>query len=145
MKLRNSIFLTHSEENIRILHQLKTLGIRVALDDFGTGYSSLAYLRCFPFDKLKIDRSFIADLTTSPENLAIVRAIIGLGKSFGATVTAEGVETEAQYTCLAAEGCEQAQGYWLGRPTGAEQLPGVKADRRSVKRVGHRGRLPDVG
>lgn len=98
-------------------------------------YSSLAYLRCFPFDKLKIDRSFITDLTTSPENLAIVRAIIGLGKSFGAIVTAEGVETEEQYACLAEEGCDQAQGFWLGRPTSAEGLLDFQFDRRKSMRA----------
>ena len=131
LEITESIFLTHSEENIRILHQLKHLGIRIALDDFGTGYSSLAYLRCFPFDKLKIDRSFVADLTASPENLAIVRAIIGLGRSFGAVVTAEGVETEAQYACLALEGCGQAQGFWLGRPSRSGQILERQIDRRA--------------
>jgi diguanylate cyclase (GGDEF)-like protein/PAS domain S-box-containing protein len=119
LEITESIFLTDSDENIRILHQLKQLGVRIAMDDFGTGYSSLAYLRCFPFDKLKIDRSFITNLTSSPENLAIVRAVIGLGKSFGAIVTAEGVETKAEYDCLTAEGCDQAQGYLLGRPISA--------------------------
>ena len=128
LEITESIFLTDSQENIRILHQLKQLGIRIALDDFGTGYSSLAYLRCFPFDKLKIDRSFITDLTSSPENLAIVRAIIGLGKSFDAIVTAEGVETEAQFNCLAAEGCQQTQGYWLGRPTSASRAKAMLAN-----------------
>jgi len=140
LEITESIFLTHSEENIRILHQLKQLGIRIALDDFGTGYSSLAYLRCFPFDKLKIDRSFITDMTASPENLAIVRAIIGLGKSFGAVVTAEGVETEAQYNCLAGEGCEQAQGYWLGRPARSEQVHALQTDRRKAVRPLREGR-----
>jgi diguanylate cyclase (GGDEF)-like protein/PAS domain S-box-containing protein len=135
LEITESIFLTHSEENIHILHQLKQLGIRIALDDFGTGYSSLAYLRCFPFDKLKIDRSFITDLTTSPENLAIVRAIIGLGKSFGAVVTAEGVETEAQYARLAEEGCEQAQGFWLGRPANPDRIKDLQIDRRKTVRA----------
>jgi len=122
LEITESIFLTDSAENIRILHQLKRLGVRVALDDFGTGYSSLAYLRNFPFDKLKIDRSFITDLTSSPENLAIVRAVIGLGKSFAAVVTAEGVETEAEMSCLVNEGCDQVQGYFLGRPLGLDAV-----------------------
>ncbi len=122
LEITESVFLTDSQENVRILHQLKQLGIHIALDDFGTGYSSLAYLRCFPFDKLKIDRSFITDLTSSPENLAIVRAVIGLGKSFNAVVTAEGVETDAEYACLAEEGCDQAQGYLLGRPMAADAV-----------------------
>jgi diguanylate cyclase (GGDEF)-like protein/PAS domain S-box-containing protein len=122
LEITESIFLNDSAENLRLLGQMKQLGIRIALDDFGTGYSSLAYLRRFPFDKLKIDRAFITDMTTTPENLAIVRAVIGLGKSFGATVTAEGVETEAELACLAREGCEQAQGFLLGRPMMAEAI-----------------------
>jgi len=128
LEITESVFLTDSQENVRILHQLKQLGIHIALDDFGTGYSSLAYLRSFPFDKLKIDRSFITDLTSSSEDLAIVRAVIGLGKSFGAIVTAEGVETEAQLACLSSEGCDQAQGYLLGRPmTAAAALECARA------------------
>ncbi|EGF89209.1 diguanylate cyclase GGDEF domain protein [Asticcacaulis biprosthecium C19] len=122
LEITESIFLTDSQENVRILNQLKQLGIRIALDDFGTGYSSLAYLSCFSFDKLKIDRSFIKGMTTSPENLAIVRAVIGLGKSFGATVTAEGVETEAELACITREGCDQVQGYLLGKPMAPEIL-----------------------
>lgn len=122
LEITESIFLNDSAENLRILHQMKKLGIRIALDDFGTGYSSLAYLRRFPFDKLKIDRSFITDMTTTPENLAIVRAVIGLGKSFSAVVTAEGVETDAELTCLAREGCDQAQGFLLGRPMAADAV-----------------------
>ena len=96
--------------------------MRIALDDFGTGYSSLAYLRRFPFDKLKIDRSFISDLPHSQESLAIVRAVIGLGNSFAATVTAEGVETVEQFALLGAEGCHQCQGYLLGRPSPADDI-----------------------
>ncbi len=116
LEVTESVLLTDNLENLRILNELKQLGVRIALDDFGTGYSSLSYLRRFKFDKLKIDRSFIADLTSSPENLAIVRAVIGLGKSFGAKVTAEGVETDAQLQCLLKEGCGQIQGYLTGRP-----------------------------
>ncbi|MBP2161248.1 MULTISPECIES: bifunctional diguanylate cyclase/phosphodiesterase [Asticcacaulis] len=125
LEITESIFLNDSAENLRLLGQMKSLGIRIALDDFGTGYSSLAYLRRFPFDKLKIDRSFITDMTTTPENLAIVRAVIGLGKSFSAVVTAEGVETEAELACLAREGCDQAQGFLLGRPMTADKVHGL--------------------
>jgi len=120
LEITESIFLTDTQENVRILNQLKQLGIHIALDDFGTGYSSLAYLRCFSFDKLKIDRSFISDMSSTPENIAIVRAVIGLGKSFGAVVTAEGVETEDEMACVTQEGCDQAQGYLLGRPMTAD-------------------------
>ncbi|WP_430246178.1 bifunctional diguanylate cyclase/phosphodiesterase [Neorhizobium sp. DAR64861/K0K2] len=116
LEITESVFLTDSEDNIRLLNELKGLGVRIALDDFGTGYSSLAYLRKFSFDKLKIDRSFITEVTASKENLAIVRAVIGLGKSFSAVVTAEGVEAEDQRECLQAEGCDQFQGYLFSRP-----------------------------
>jgi EAL domain-containing protein (putative c-di-GMP-specific phosphodiesterase class I) len=122
LEITESIFLADSQENVRVLNQLMGLGIHIALDDFGTGYSSLAYLRRVSFDKLKIDRSFITDLATSRENLAIVRAVIGLGKSFGATVTAEGVETEQEYQCLVTEGCDQAQGYLVSRPVSADSI-----------------------
>ncbi|WP_143242792.1 bifunctional diguanylate cyclase/phosphodiesterase [Agrobacterium tumefaciens] len=122
LEITESVFLTDNDENIRLLNQLKTLGVRIALDDFGTGYSSLAYLRRFSFDKLKIDQSFVAELTSSKENLAIVRAIIGLGKSFSAIVTAEGVEQDDQFTCLTAEGCDQCQGYLFSRPISAITL-----------------------
>ncbi len=137
LEITESVFLTDSQENIRILHQLKQLGVRIALDDFGTGYSSLAYLRCFPFDKLKIDRSFITDLTSSPENLAIVRAVIGLGKSFSAVVTAEGVETDAEFGCLTQEGCDQVQGFLLGRPMGAAALKDWIADPQTAIATSH--------
>lgn len=125
LEVTETVLLVDSQENVRVLKELKELGVHIALDDFGTGYSSLAYLRWFAFDKLKIDHSFVAELTSSPENLAIIRAVIGLGKSFGATVTAEGVETEAQYQCLAKEGCNQAQGYLLSRPVKGEAIRGL--------------------
>jgi diguanylate cyclase (GGDEF)-like protein/PAS domain S-box-containing protein len=116
LEITESVLLAENEENVRILKRLQDIGVRIALDDFGTGYSSLAYLRRLAFNKLKIDKSFISDLVSSPESLAIVRAIIGLGKSFNASVTAEGVETDAQHQCLLREGCDQAQGYLFGRP-----------------------------
>lgn len=133
LEITESIFLNDSSENLRLLTQMKALGIRIALDDFGTGYSSLAYLRRFPFDKLKIDRSFITDMTTTPENLAIVRAVIGLGKSFNAVVTAEGVETEAELACLAREGCDQAQGYLLGRPMTSDKVHSLLSNGLEVR------------
>ncbi|SFC94166.1 putative bifunctional diguanylate cyclase/phosphodiesterase [Devosia psychrophila] len=134
LEITESIFLTDSDENVRLLNQIKHLGVRIALDDFGTGYSSLAYLRKFSFDKLKIDKSFVSDLATSDCNLAIVRAIIGLGKSFSAVVTAEGVETEAEHARLLEEGCEQCQGHLFGRPVEAKlirEMLGHSRDRRA--------------
>ncbi|MCO5733343.1 EAL domain-containing protein [Rhizobium sp. SSA_523] len=139
LEITESVFLSDSQDNIQILKELKSLGLRIALDDFGTGYSSLAYLRKFSFDKLKIDRSFVTDIATSKENLAIIRAVIGLGKSFSAIVTAEGVEDLEQYECLKAEGCEQLQGYLFGRPLdptalSALLLTGGRARRAEARR-----------
>jgi EAL domain-containing protein (putative c-di-GMP-specific phosphodiesterase class I) len=99
-----------------ILHQLRTLGIRIAMDDFGTGYSSLAYLRSFPFDKIKIDRSFVRDMAESEESAAIVRAVAGLARSLNIVTVVEGVETSAQLEMVRSQGCDECQGYLLGRP-----------------------------
>jgi diguanylate cyclase len=101
---------------IAILRNIKALGMRVAMDDFGTGYSSLSYLQAFPFDKIKIDQTFVAKLETNPQSAAIVHAIIGLGRSLKLPVIAEGVETVAQLSFLAEEGCAEVQGYLIGRP-----------------------------
>jgi diguanylate cyclase (GGDEF)-like protein/PAS domain S-box-containing protein len=111
LEITETLLLERSEEVIATLHALRALGVRVCMDDFGTGYSSLSYLRSFPFDKIKIDRSFIKGVDASPDARAIVRAIIGLGIGLGATVTAEGVETEAELAWLQAEGCHEAQGF----------------------------------
>jgi len=102
--------------HLPILRRLKALGVRIAMDDFGTGYSSLSYLQSFPFDKIKIDRSFISNLTQSPQSVAIIRAVIGLGHGLGLPVTAEGVETQDQLEFLARESCDAVQGYLFGRP-----------------------------
>src|SRR5215467_6283418 len=91
-------------------------------DDFGTGYSSLSYLRGFPFDKIKIDRSFVRDLIEKPDSIAIIRAVTGLGQSFGMTTTAEGVETQQQLDQMRAEGCTEAQGYFYGKPMPANEI-----------------------
>ena len=109
-----------------ILRQLKCLGVRVSIDDFGTGYSSLSYLQSFPFDKIKIDRTFVSSLHANPNSAAIVRAIVGLGRGLDIPVIAEGVETQDQLSFLQAEGCMEAQGYLIGRPRSiieAEALP----------------------
>jgi EAL domain-containing protein (putative c-di-GMP-specific phosphodiesterase class I) len=96
--------------------------VRISLDDFGTGYSSLSYLRSFPFDKIKIDRSFVEDVTSRNDSLAIVRAVTGLGRSLGIATTAEGVETPAQLELLRREGCTQAQGYLFSKPRPASEV-----------------------
>ena len=95
------------------------MGVRISIDDFGTGYSSLSYLQKFPFDKIKIDRSFITTLETNTDSAAIVRAVTALGASLGMVTIAEGVETEDQLRLVARDGCTQAQGYLTGRPLSA--------------------------
>lgn len=107
---------------MEILRQLKAVGIQIAMDDFGTGYSSLGSLSSFPFDKIKIDRSFIRDVTTSSEALAIVELVTGIGKNLGMITIAEGIETEAELACLRQVKCDQVQGYLLGRPVAASEL-----------------------
>jgi EAL domain-containing protein (putative c-di-GMP-specific phosphodiesterase class I) len=104
------------------LHQLRALGVQIAMDDFGTGYSSLSYLRSFPFDKIKIDRSFIEDLSNGAEPLAIVRAIASLAKSLSMVSTAEGVETLQQLEKLQGVGCTEMQGYVFSQARPAEDI-----------------------
>jgi diguanylate cyclase (GGDEF)-like protein/PAS domain S-box-containing protein len=111
LEITESLFLAETEANLAILHQLRGLGISISMDDFGTGYSSLSYLRSFPFDKIKIDRSFVKDIAERPDCVAIVRAISGLGRSLKITTTAEGVETIDQLDWLRAEGCNEVQGF----------------------------------
>jgi diguanylate cyclase (GGDEF)-like protein/PAS domain S-box-containing protein len=111
LEITESLFLAETEANLAILHQLRELGVSISMDDFGTGYSSLSYLRSFPFDKIKIDRSFVKDLAQRPDCVAIVRAISGLGRSLNITTTAEGVETVDQLDWLRAEGCNEVQGF----------------------------------
>jgi EAL domain-containing protein (putative c-di-GMP-specific phosphodiesterase class I) len=106
---------------LSILRRLKTLGVRIAMDDFGTGYSSLSYLQAFPFDKIKIDRAFVANLDRNPQSAAIIRAVIGLGRGLDLPVVAEGVETKEQLAFLKREDCNEVQGYLIGRPEPIEQ------------------------
>jgi diguanylate cyclase (GGDEF)-like protein/PAS domain S-box-containing protein len=122
LEITETAFLDNTDPVLAILHQLRGLGVRVAMDDFGVGYSSLAYLQRFPFDKIKIDRGFIARLSEGHSSVAILRAIAGLGRSLGVTTTAEGVETEAQLEQVRAEGCSEVQGYLFSRPVPAAQL-----------------------
>ena len=120
LEITESLFLAETEANLAILHQLRELGVSISMDDFGTGYSSLSYLRSFPFDKIKIDRSFVKDLAERSDCVAIVRAISGLGRSLNITTTAEGVETVDQLDWLRAEGCNEVQGFLFSaaRPAG---------------------------
>lgn len=122
LEITESVLLDKSERNIEILHQLRALGVRISMDDFGTGYSSLSYLRSFPFDKIKIDQSFVRDLVEDGESRAIVQAITGLGASFGIKTTAEGVETDAQIAHLRAQGCDEVQGRLFSMPVPGEVI-----------------------
>jgi diguanylate cyclase (GGDEF)-like protein/PAS domain S-box-containing protein len=120
LEITESVLLEHSDAVLATLYALHDMGIHIAMDDFGTGYSSLRYLRSFPFDKIKLDRSFVADLLSEQDSIAIVRAVAGLGRSLGIATLAEGVENRKQLECLRAEGYHQAQGYYLGRPSSFE-------------------------
>jgi diguanylate cyclase (GGDEF)-like protein len=113
LEITEGMLLQNTEANTRMLLAIKELGVRISMDDFGTGYSSLGNLRSFPFDKIKIDKSFIADLAKRPDAGAIIRAILTLGRSLGMTTTAEGVETRDQLAYLRAEGCMEVQGYYF--------------------------------
>jgi diguanylate cyclase (GGDEF)-like protein len=125
LEITESVLLEKTERNIAILNQLREMGVRISMDDFGTGYSSIGYLRSFRFDKIKIDQSFVRDLIVDEGSLAIVRAIAGLGVSFGMTTTAEGVETEEQMRCLNLEGCIEVQGYLYSKPVPADEIRGL--------------------
>ena len=116
LEVTESLLLAETDQTLQMLHQLRSQGVRISMDDFGTGYSSLSYLRAFPFDKIKIDRSFIAGLKRGDESIAIVRAIIALGKSLGMSITAEGVETDAQLEAVREQGCNEVQGYLFSPP-----------------------------
>ncbi len=125
LEITESVMLQDSDATLAVLHQLRGLGIRICMDDFGTGYSSLSYLRRFPFDKIKIDQSFVRGMSDREDALAIIRAITGLGKHLGMSTTAEGVETEDQLAALRREGCTEAQGYLFSRPRPAHEIAGL--------------------
>ncbi|UMY18238.1 EAL domain-containing protein [Methylobacterium organophilum] len=116
LEITESVLLTNSVGTLATLHAIKRLGVRIAMDDFGTGYSSLSYLQSFPFDKIKIDQSFVQNLDGAESSRLIVGAIVSLGRSLGMRVTAEGVETPVQLAHLREEGCTEAQGYLFSRP-----------------------------
>ena len=128
LEITESIFLQESQTTMRVLAALRDAGLRVALDDFGTGYSSLAYLRRFPFDTLKIDRSFVRELLQRRDARAIVKMIIGLAQTLQMQVVAEGVEHPAQASLLQTYGCGAIQGYLMARPMPADAVPAYLAD-----------------
>ena len=122
LEITESVLLAETDSNIATLHQLRALGVRISMDDFGTGHSSLSYLRTFPFDKIKIDRSFVREIADRPDCVAIVRAISGLGRSLGIATTAEGVETAEQLERLRIEGCTEVQGFLFSAARPAAEL-----------------------
>src|SRR5262245_19282030 len=122
IEITETVLLHDREATIAVLHQLRALGIRIAMDDFGTGYSSLTYLQSFPFDKIKIDRSFVKDITENTGSLYIVRAVAALANGMGMAATAEGVETKEQLDKIAAVGCTEMQGYLFSRPLPVSEI-----------------------
>jgi diguanylate cyclase (GGDEF)-like protein len=122
LEITESVLLQDSEATLAALHKLRSFGVKISMDDFGTGYSSLSYLRSFPFDKIKIDRSFVHELATREDSMAIVRAVTGLGKSLGISIVAEGVETNEQLGLLRTEGCTEVQGFLFSRPRPAQDV-----------------------
>jgi diguanylate cyclase (GGDEF)-like protein len=131
VEITETALLHDTEEVVSTLFALRDLGVRVAMDDFGTGYSSLSYLQKFPFDRLKIDRSFVQRMIEDPDSAAIVRAVAALGRGLGVRTTAEGVETAAQLDWIRAEGCEDVQGFHTGRPVSAEAVARLIAKTRA--------------
>src|SRR5262249_21003632 len=122
LEITESVLLQNDAHNLAILHDLKRLGVSIVLDDFGTGYSSLSYLKMFPFDKIKIDKSFVEELGNRADCAAIVGAMISLGQTLDIGTIAEGVETAEQLTLLRAAGCREAQGYLFSRPAPLSEL-----------------------
>ncbi|WBY16493.1 EAL domain-containing protein [Erythrobacteraceae bacterium WH01K] len=133
LEITESIFIANVEQTLAALHSLRDLGARIALDDFGTGYSSLSYLRSFPFDKVKIDRSFVEDLNTQTNAHAVIRAITTLAEALGMETLAEGVEEESQLEVLRAEGCRHIQGFLFSRPLSSDAVDDLLADAHGLE------------
>jgi diguanylate cyclase (GGDEF)-like protein/PAS domain S-box-containing protein len=138
LEITESALLQDNNVTLSTLHQLRKLGVKIAMDDFGTGYSSLSYLRSFPFDKIKIDKSFVKEILVHPESLVIVRAVAGLGLSFGVPTTAEGVETREQFEQIREAGCTQCQGYLFGRAMpNTEVMRLMQQRRQAIRKPGY--------
>jgi diguanylate cyclase (GGDEF)-like protein len=127
IEITEQTMLEDDELTLAALRRLKDLGVRIVMDDFGTGYSSLSYLRTFPFDKIKIDRSFVADLKVGSDQIVIVQAVVSIARALGITITAEGIELEHQRDVLKALGCDEAQGFFFARPLPAEAIDALIA------------------
>ena len=128
LELTENMVMGDAEKYVAMLRELKQLGVQLAVDDFGTGYSSLSYLKRFPLDHLKIDRAFVKDITTDPDDGAIVQTIIALGHKLGMRVVAEGVETEEQREYLQRSRCDEMQGYYFAKPLPATQFACMLSD-----------------
>src|SRR5262249_53072340 len=122
LEITETVLMSNTFATLTTLHHLRKLGVRIALDDFGTGYSALSYLRCFPFDKIKIDRSFISNLVEEDNSRAIVQAVVNLARDLNMTTTAEGIETEEQMCTVRDLGCREMQGYFFSRPQPAADI-----------------------
>jgi len=142
LEITETVLLQDTASVLESLHQLRDLGVHISMDDFGTGYSSLSYLRMFPFDRIKIDRSFVAELGKNNECVAIIRAVVSLGGSLGMETTAEGVETAQQLAILRSEGCTEVQGFLFSRAVPANELPALL--QRLGPSPGRRGAKPRV-
>jgi diguanylate cyclase (GGDEF)-like protein/PAS domain S-box-containing protein len=138
LEITEGVLIGDFTRAVSILRRLKGLGVRIAMDDFGTGYSSLSYLQSFPFDKIKIDEAFVANLSHSQQASTIIRAIIALGRGLNLPVVAEGVETEEQLRFLASEHCNEIQGYFVGRPKPIEDYADVVGRVRAPRRLGRK-------
>jgi EAL domain-containing protein (putative c-di-GMP-specific phosphodiesterase class I) len=121
LELTESSLMTNTDDAVQTLRDLKALGVHLSIDDFGTGYSSLAYLQRFPIDALKIDRSFVSDITSDLDDATIIRAVIGMAHNLGLRVVAEGVENEAQLSFLVANGCDEMQGFYYSPPLAGDE------------------------
>ncbi|MEG2392512.1 MAG: EAL domain-containing protein, partial [Pseudomonas sp.] len=148
LEITENVMLNDTDGALTTMNALKELGVRLNMDDFGTGYSSLGYLRAYPFDGIKIDKRFIASISSGANDRAVVQAIIGLGKAMGLTVTAEGVETAEQLDILGADQCNEVQGYFMSRPVDKTEFMGLLQTSRSgqaaqpkAKKVGVRSGL----
>ena len=139
LEITEGVLIDNFSHTVSVLRRLKSLGVQIVLDDFGTGYSSLSYLRAFPFDKIKLDSSFIAGVGSNRHSIAIVRAVIGLSRSLRIPILAEGVETPTQHAFLEREGCNQVQGYLTGRPQAIDDYAKVVGKGVSAAARAHAG------
>ena len=145
LEVTETLLMDNRDEALRQLNQLKALGVRISMDDFGTGYSSLSYLQSFPFDKIKIDRVFVTDLASNPQNASIVRAVTAMGRSLQMRLVAEGVETDHEADMLMDFACDEMQGFLIARPMPADAVQAFLADYGGDARVPASDRPADAG